>query len=454
MQLKELIDQADALKSEIDMLRPLKPEVENRILQKFRLDWNYHSNAIEGNSLTLGETRAFLLEGLTANGKPIKDHLDIRGHDDLITFLEFFIQRKERLTEAAIREMHRILLKEPYETDAITADGRIVKKKVNLGEYKREPNGVRMGSGQIHQYTLPEDVSSEMAKLIDWYRQQEASGDSHPVLFAALFHHRFVSIHPFDDGNGRMARILMNLILMRSGFPPVVIKLQDRESYVAALRRADANEPDAIVSFVGQGLIDAESLYLRGAHGESIEDADDIDKSVALLKQELKHAPTPTSLSRDVQQKHFHTQLFPFLQRLNAKLTQFDDLFAESNVSANYSARIIGGGQLGQSSFNCARNDLQTRLQQVHQPHQVEFSNLNFYYRWEGFLRDGPNDFSISSQIKISYELRKMEIEADWLKLRRLMLYGEWFSEDEIKDLLNSWAKHILTTIQSRRSKK
>src|SRR6185503_18523789 len=130
MDLNELLGQIDALKAEIDSLRPLKPEVEHRVMQKFRLDWNYHSNAIEGNSLTLGETRAFLLEGLTASGKPLKDHLDIKGHDELISFLELFIQRKERLTEAAIREMHKILLKEPYEVDAITPDGRITKKKV------------------------------------------------------------------------------------------------------------------------------------------------------------------------------------------------------------------------------------------------------------------------------------------------------------------------------------
>jgi Fic family protein len=103
MELNELLAQIDALKAEIDSLRPLKPEVEHRVMQKFRLDWNYHSNAIEGNSLTLGETRAFLMENLTADGKPLKDHLDIKGHNELIAFLEFFIQKRERLTEAAIR---------------------------------------------------------------------------------------------------------------------------------------------------------------------------------------------------------------------------------------------------------------------------------------------------------------------------------------------------------------
>ena len=165
MQLNELIIQVDTLKTEIDNLRPLKPEDERRIMQKFRLDWNYHSNAIEGNSLTLGETRAFLLEGLTANGKPLKDHLDIKGHDDLITFLELFIHKKDILTEAAIREMHKILLKELYETDAITPDGRNIKRKVQLGTYKTEPNFVRMNTGEIHKYVLPEDVPPKWQSL-------------------------------------------------------------------------------------------------------------------------------------------------------------------------------------------------------------------------------------------------------------------------------------------------
>src|SRR6185503_4283381 len=143
MDLNELLGQIDALKADIDKLRPLKPEVEHRIMQKFRLDWNYHSNAIEGNSLTMGETRAFLMEGLTADGKPLKDHLDIKGHNELLTFLELFIQRKELLTEAAVREMHRILLHEPYDTEAMTLDGKVVKKKVRLGEYKQTENFVR-----------------------------------------------------------------------------------------------------------------------------------------------------------------------------------------------------------------------------------------------------------------------------------------------------------------------
>lgn len=449
MQLNELLAQIDQLKVEIDALRPLKPEVEHRIMQKFRLDWNYHSNAIEGNSLTLGETRAFLLEGLTANGKPLKDHLDIRGHDDLISFLQLFIQRKERLTEAAIREMHKILLKEPYETDAVTSDGRIVKRKVQLGVYKSEPNGVRMASGEFHQYTLPADVPAKMAELVEWHRKQEETKELHPAVFAALFHHRFVSIHPFDDGNGRMGRILMNLVLMRSGFPPVVIKLQDREPYVAALRRADAGESGGIVTFIGNSLIDASNLYLKGAHGESIEDADDIDKAVSLLKQELRNAPTPISLTQPIQHQHIEKDLIPLLRRLDQKMTQFDDLFSRFQWQLNTS---IDGGQ--SRAISGKRPEFIAAVAAL-TGHQALIREITFFFSWIGFLRDGTNDFSCSQSIRLQYEERKFHFYRDANDRNRMqtMLYGQWFTEDETKKLLNEYAKHMLDSIERERSR-
>jgi len=110
--LTELLQRIDQRKTEVAALRPLTPEQEGRIMQKFRLDWNYHSNAIEGNSLTYGETIAFLMEGLTAKGKPFKDHLDIKGHNEGIDYLMHFIQNRDQLSEKVIRELHAMILVE------------------------------------------------------------------------------------------------------------------------------------------------------------------------------------------------------------------------------------------------------------------------------------------------------------------------------------------------------
>ena len=114
--LEELFQRIDAAKARLDAMRPPDREREQRLMQKFRWWWTYHSNAIEGNSLTQGETEMFLMEGLTAKGKPLKDHLDLRGHSNAVNYLLEFVREKEVLTEAAIRELHKVLLAEPYRT--------------------------------------------------------------------------------------------------------------------------------------------------------------------------------------------------------------------------------------------------------------------------------------------------------------------------------------------------
>lgn len=283
--LKALLEAIDRQKSAIDALRPLPPEREAKVLQKFRLDWNYHSNAIEGNSLTYGETVVFLMEGLTAKGKPFKDHLDLKGHNEGIDFLMDLIKNSQALTEKTIRELHEIVLVEPYSTPARSLDGQKTEKRVTLGAYKTLPNHVKTPSGQIHYYATPEETPARMQELMEWLRDRQTQEDMHPIVLAALFHHRFVAIHPFDDGNGRMSRLLMNLLLMREKYPPVVVRMEDRNAYYAALQQADAGVPEAFVTFIAENTLRSLSLYLRGAKGESIEEPSDWEKQVALLKK-------------------------------------------------------------------------------------------------------------------------------------------------------------------------
>jgi Fic family protein len=457
MQINELLAKIEALKAEIDQLRPLKPEVEHRIMQKFRLDWNYHSNAIEGNSLTLGETRAFLLEGLTASGKPLKDHVDIKGHNNLIGFLTLFIQRQEELTEADIREMHKILLHEPYETEAVTLEGRLVKKWVIPGKYKETQNFVRTGSGTIHQYALPEEVDPKMYEMLMWHRTELKKKELHPVVHAAFFHHRFLAIHPFDDGNGRLARILMNLILMRHGFPPVVIKLAEREPYVAALRQADGGESSTLVSFIAQNLLDSEVLYLRGARGESIEDSDDLDKAVALLKQELKNSPQPVELTTEVQRLFFKEKLTPLLNRIDKKLTQYDEFFANAYVEVRHDHPKSQGKVEHLFRSQVGDSLLEILLLAAHEDEGVErdlglgiglFWSVELLFRWEAFQRDGTNCFSVQVGFSIKFEKYKYHFECVVAGLNTALLHQHWLTEDEINRVVTALAKSVLEQIQ------
>ncbi|MDX2063710.1 MAG: Fic family protein [Bacteroidia bacterium] len=267
--LDALLQALDAQKAELDRLRPLKPDIEARVQQYLRIDWDYHSNAIEGNSLTLGETRNLILNGLTAHGKPLRDHQEIKNHDEIVQWLEAFVRDEPEveLTQHLVRELHQRLLGEPYWVPAQTPEGAPTQKQIVPGRYKQAPNHVRTPTGEIHYYAAPEDVQPRMNELFEWL----ASGSAtlHPVERAALFHYRFVAIHPFDDGNGRMSRILMNLLLMRAGFVPAVVTKAQRPSYIEALEEADqTGSTDAFVGVIAAAAQRSLDIYLKAARGE------------------------------------------------------------------------------------------------------------------------------------------------------------------------------------------
>ena len=331
----DITKKIDHLKAQIDSLKPIKPEQEKRVMQKLRLDWNYHSNAIEGNSLNYGETLAFLMHGITAKGKPLKDYLDLRGHNHAIDFLMDFVKDKADLTERDIRAIHEIILVEPYDVNAVTSDGTPTTKRVRLGEYKSSPNHVKTLTGEIHYYAPPEETPIKMKELMDWYRASKDDPDIHPLLLSAAFHHRFVAIHPFDDGNGRMARLLMNLIFFQNEYPPAVIRLDDRNAYYLVLSQADAGDLKPFVEYIGECLLHSFDIYLKAAKGESIEEPEDLDKEILLFKKELdgREDNLETKRSIEIQKKRYEDSLKPLLSELNLTMRKFREFFMEFNIS-------------------------------------------------------------------------------------------------------------------------
>ena len=324
----------DRLRADLDALRPLAPEQEARVLQKFRLEWNYNSNAIEGNSLTLGETRSLLLHGLTAAGKPLRDHLDIKGHNEAVGALEEFVRSEYPLTEQFIREIHQLLLGEPYHTPAQTTGGQPTRKLIVPGRYKTSPNNVLTATGEMFYFASPEETPGRMTDLVDWYRAEEAAPTLPPVALAAEFHYRFVRIHPFDDGNGRMARLLMNLILLRHGYPMTVIKNADRNRYLAALAQADADEFEPFLQFIIENVEASLRLIIRATRGESIDEPSDLDKKLALLKTGLSQPKGMNTLewTLTLQAQTWSSLLKPWLSNLANQLSHIDGDFLTSSI--------------------------------------------------------------------------------------------------------------------------
>lgn len=328
------VEEINLLKKEIDTLRPLSKETEQKILQKFRLDWNYHSNAIEGNQLTYGETVAFIMEGVTAKGKTLKDHLDIKGHDEAVKYLLDLVKNNEyEINEAEIRNLHATILKEPYQVDAKTLDGLSVKKTIQLGKYKSSPNHVETATGEIHYYASVEDTPARMHDLMTWYKEAKQLTEIHPIVLATLFHHEFTSIHPFDDGNGRMGRLLMNMMLLQSGYTPVVVKQNDRTAYYQVLRQADAGEMIPITEYMSKLLKHSLNVYIKGANGESIDDEDDIDKEIALFRKLMisKNSKYESERKQNANLKFLIENIvLPFTDKLKFFIDKIQDLFEQS----------------------------------------------------------------------------------------------------------------------------
>lgn len=393
----------DRLKAELDALRPLAPEQEQRVLQKFRLDWNYHSNAIEGNSLTLGETRSLLLHGLTAEGKPLRDHLDIKGHDEAVRGLEEIVHDDRPLTEQFIREMHQVLLGDEHYKAAYTATGQPTRQRIVPGQYKTSSNNVRTATGETFYFASPEETPARMNDLLIWYRQEVEMPTLHPVALAAEFHHRFVGIHPFDDGNGRMSRLLMNLILMRHGYPITVIKADEttRNRYLAALSEADAGEPEPFLRFIIENVEASLRLMIRAAHGDSVDEPSDLDKKLALLKKQVasKEDFTQATWNLETQRRFFKDVLEPCITYAWHTLCKLNDLFFQTSIVVetrdNNNRHVSEGRNVHLAEL---MNEVENALH-----HNILLGEIRLNFTWSDF-KSTTNSFSQYARLEWKFE--------------------------------------------------
>lgn len=213
--IKQDFKKLDELKLKLDSFRPLDLSIVKNLHEDLVLRWTYHSNAIEGNTLTLKETKV-ALEGITIGGKTLREHFEAINHKDAILFMEDLAQKEERLSEYSIKQIHSLILKNIDDE--------------NKGKY-RTTNVII--SGAEHKPPQSFEVQSQMQEFIKKYNENITK--LHPIELASFVHIEFVKIHPFIDGNGRTSRLLMNLELIKAGFPPVVIELEDRLEYYKAL---------------------------------------------------------------------------------------------------------------------------------------------------------------------------------------------------------------------------
>lgn len=245
--LETLLAEADKEKTRLDAARPLPANTVASLREKLALEWTYHSNAIEGNTLTLRETKV-VLEGITVGGKSLREHFEALNHRDAILYVEDIVRENEPLTERTIKDIHALVLK------GIDPE--------HAGRYRQENVAI---AGASH--TPPDflHLPQEMDELIAWHA---GAKDVHPILRAAELHTRFVEIHPFIDGNGRTGRLLLNFELMKAGYPPAVIRKEDRLAYYDALDEAClSRDYSGIAALVCGAVCRSLEIYLELIEG-------------------------------------------------------------------------------------------------------------------------------------------------------------------------------------------
>jgi Fic family protein len=220
--MNRLLEAIAAKKDRLDRLRPLSPEALSNLEHYYDVEITYTSNAIEGNTLSPVETTLVIEQGVTISGKPLKDHLEALDHYDAIRYVRELAREKTPVTESDVRNLHRLVMQRSRPDIA--------------GQYASLDRHVRTETGR-HEFPSPAEIPALVGDFSGWLRTAP-----HTPQTAFTSHRRLVDIHPFDDGNGRTARLVMNLILIRGGYPPIAVRPEDRLRHIRALQQSQGGQ--------------------------------------------------------------------------------------------------------------------------------------------------------------------------------------------------------------------
>ena len=425
-------EQIEELKQQWTSAQPLKSEDEERLWQKYRLEWNYNSNHIEGNTLTYGETELLFLQGQTAGSHDIREYEEMKAHDVAIFHVRELAKSAESLTEADIRGLNKIILKEPFWKPAQTAEGAPSRKQIIPGEYKSSPNNVRTKTGELFNFASPLETPGKMQELLAWLKQELKDERMDIIAISAELHHRFLLIHPFDDGNGRVARLLSNYLLLKYGYPPIIVKSADKANYLAALRIADSGDMRGLVTYFESQLEWSLTLALQAARGASIEELSDVEKELAIF---IRDQDTERSLvvarSAPVLLNTFKSGLKDIISKCESKLIQLQALFSEN-----------------ETTFSPWPGDWRMMMPQKlsEQPNHGDYA---WSFRMRGYKGKAKTPFNVDFSFSIRFEQFRYSFQSDGIAAIT-KLYSEPILSDEADAFSTALLKYAFNDIKQK----
>lgn len=451
----------EKLYTEWQSLQPLKPDDLARLNQKFMLEFNYNSNHIEGNTLTYGQTELLLIFGKVVDEANMKDLEEMKAHNVGLKMMRTEAEEKEHpLTETFIRQLHQTLLREDYTVYRKLPDGQTTSYVIHAGQYKTRPNSVITVTGERFEYASPEETPALMSDLVNWYNAAETEGKLTPIELAAMFHYRYIRIHPFEDGNGRIARLLVNYILARHNYPMIVIRSKDKDSYLTALNRCDIavgpvpsagahaelSQIQPFTEYMGFALERALATCIKAAKGESIEEEDDFEKQLAILKRTAKKEVDEKEKLDTPQNKVDVFNLFhrSFAEKLLETLKPATEFF---NTFTVHYFMTKNRDAITSKSFFSLSEKKELSLESLSDKDMdilVHAQSIMFHISFQGVKAEfNMKDLSIHLKPSVLFDFSHYTFNGKTYK------YGIFPSSEEIKTLIDSIKKDVLQRIQN-----
>ena len=410
----ERISNLEATITEWNRLRPgMEHNDDEELWKKLNLEWNYNSNHIEGNTLTYHETELLLIYGRTAGSHPLRDYEEMKAHSLAIEHVRSLAHREHALAATDIRDINKIILKEPFWKNAETLDGHPTRKRIVPGEYKTQPNHVRTPTGELHRFAEPGDTPALMEEWVNHFRSKFQKIPYPLPLYLAESHWKFLRIHPFDDGNGRTARLLSNYALLRHDLLPIVIRSRERDRYIAGLQNADTGHILPLAEFMLDNILWSLTLGIRAAKGESIWESEDIDKEVAVFVRD-KQGRAPTHSDIEAIDNVLLTHVRPTLEKLGNSLDSLSRLFHTYNTG---SFLDIGGSRLSMTHLFEPRNWERVKQERIEKPgfylSDDKPVEIGREFRFHNYTGKGSQNFNITLSITWIFGAKGFSLKAD-----------------------------------------
>lgn len=433
---------------------PLSEEVQRKLDYRFRLDWNYHSLTMEGNRFTRAETQSIMSGLVTVMQKTVQDVQEMIGHDEVVQNVVKMATQELPLSEKRIKALHKAIVFE-----------EVAEKRSQIGQYKKDENFAYNYRNERSDFLASADVPDALHRLVDKVNaelelhRKKRTGVSHLLKTAFDFHADFLYIHPFHDGNGRLSRILLNIVLISAGFPPLVVKRDEREVYGRLLTDIQFynSSREAYYEFMTDLVIRSQELLAKAIRGESLEEAGDIDMRMELLKRRMelmgKESEVQIEYSKDVFVDALNTWVKRLAEEINRLREKFLELFMEVRIQVVGQAGPFSSGKkysiqsftkdmielvkVGDRNYDLVQPPIQIRLE----------------YRALKHVKRAP--FHLSIQLLVSFSQYEFSVGASIPRFPIVTrLYHQGLSDGEISEILAALGDHVLNEIEAYLGKK